>query len=352
MNGLGIRTFLGANTPEGFFSYYEPFIENKRAYVIKGGPGTGKSSLMKKVAGEMLKKEIFTEYAYCSSDPDSLDGVLFPQLGAVLVDGTPPHTLEPPVPGALGGIINIGEYWDEKKLQRSLKEIFMLQGRIKKCFERCYHYLGAAGKIYADISGSAKDCIDEEKADGFMAGFMKRNFPHAGGGNGKIHRRFLSGYTPKGYITFKDTIYTLCDKVFVFRDDFFTSPYFMKKAAAYLDQAGIDFYAFYSPTSPNEIEHIAVPSFSTALVTSEKGCDFEPSLTRKIHLKRFLREDFTFIRDRLLFSKKIYAACINEALESLKKEKALHDDLEEIYIEAMDFSKLGKVSERLCRAIV
>lgn len=352
MNGLGIRTFLGANTPEGFFSYYEPFIENKRAYVIKGGPGTGKSSLMKKVAGEMLKKEIFTEYAYCSSDPDSLDGVLFPQLGAVLVDGTPPHTLEPPVPGALGGIINIGEYWDEKKLQRSLKEIFMLQGRIKKCFERCYHYLGAAGKIYADISGSAKDCIDEEKADGFMAGFMKRNFPNAGGGNGKIHRRFLSGYTPKGYITFKDTIYTLCDKVFVFRDDFFTSPYFMKKAAAYLGQAGIDFYAFYSPTSPNEIEHIAVPSFSTALVTSEKGCDFEPSLTRKIHLKRFLREDFTFIRDRLLFSKKIYAACINEALESLKKEKALHDDLEEIYIEAMDFSKLGKVSERLCRAIV
>lgn len=352
MNGLGIRTFLGANTPEGFFSYYEPFIENKRAYVIKGGPGTGKSSLMKKVAGEMLKKEIFTEYAYCSSDPDSLDGVLFPQLGAVLVDGTPPHTLEPPVPGALGGIINIGEYWDEKKLQRSLKEIFMLQGRIKKCFERCYHYLGAAGKIYADISGSAKDCIDEEKTDGFMAGFMKRNFPNAGGGNGKIHRRFLSGYTPKGYITFKDTIYTLCDKVFVFRDDFFTSPYFMKKAAAYLEQAGIDFYAFYSPTSPNEIEHIAVPSFSTALVTSEKGCDFEPSLTRKIHLKRFLREDFTFIRDRLLFSKKIYSACINEALESLKKEKALHDDLEEIYIEAMDFSKLGKVSERLCRAIV
>lgn len=352
MNGLGIRTFLGANTPNGFFSYYEPFIEDKRAYVIKGGPGTGKSSLMKKVASELLKKNVFTEYAYCSSDPDSLDGVLFEKLGAVLVDGTPPHTLEPPVPGALGGIINVGEYWDEKKLQRSLREIFMLQSRIKKCFSRCYHYLGAAGKIYADVSENAKAHIDVKKADAFISGFMKKNFPTEKSEKGIEHKRFLSGFTPKGYITFKDTVYTLCDKVFVFKDDFFTSPYFMKKAAEYLRKAEVEFYAFYSPVSPNEIEHIAVPGVSAAIVTSSKECEFEPVGTRKIHLKRFLKEDFSFIKDREISAKKIFGVCIKEALDSLRAEKALHDDLEEIYVEAMDFTELDALAKRITAAIL
>lgn len=352
MNGQSIRTFLGANTPKGFFSYYEPFIENRRAYVIKGGPGTGKSSLMKRVASELLKKDIFAEYAYCSSDPDSLDGVLFPELSTVLVDGTPPHTLEPKIPGALGGIINIGEYWDEKTLQKSLREIFTLQDRIQKCFKRCYHFLGAAGNVYSDISETTKSYIDNKKAEKFLNNFMKKNFSKSKTGKGEISKRFLSGITPKGYITFKDTIYTLCDKVFVFKDEFFISPYFMQKAADYLEKAGYDFYAFYSPVSPHEIEHIAIPEASTALVTSEKNTDFAPVGTQKIHLKRFLNEDFSFIKNRMVFAKKIFNVCVKEAISSLSKEKSLHDDLEEIYIEAMDFKRLDNLVQRLAKAII
>ena len=352
MNGKSIRTFLGANTPNGFFSYYEPFIKDRKAYVIKGGPGTGKSSLMKKVASEVLKKDIFTEYAYCSSDPDSLDGVLFPELSTVLVDGTPLHTLEPPIPGALGGIINIGDYWNERILQRSLKEIFLLQDKIQKCFKRCYHFLGAAGNIYSDISETANGYLDEKKATRFINNFMRKNFPKSKNGHKEISKRFLSGITPKGYITFKDTIYTLCDKVFVFKDEFFISPFFMEKAADYLYNAGYDFYAFYSPISPCEISHIAIPEASIALVTAEKGIDFEPVGAQKTHLKRFLNEDFSFIKNRMSFAKKIFNICVKEAVSSLIKEKALHDDLEEIYIEAMDFKKTESLVTKLTNAII
>ena len=45
-------SFLGANTPKGFVSLfdelYNPY-DNTDAYIIKGGPGTGKSTLMKSV---------------------------------------------------------------------------------------------------------------------------------------------------------------------------------------------------------------------------------------------------------------------------------------------------------------
>jgi Cdc6-like AAA superfamily ATPase len=50
--------FLGANTPYGFYSLfnelYNPDSDDK-IYLIKGGPGTGKSSIMKRVASEAEK---------------------------------------------------------------------------------------------------------------------------------------------------------------------------------------------------------------------------------------------------------------------------------------------------------
>ena len=46
------HSFLGANTGEGFFSVYDEFCPPDSGvflWVIKGGPGCGKSSFMKAV---------------------------------------------------------------------------------------------------------------------------------------------------------------------------------------------------------------------------------------------------------------------------------------------------------------
>ena len=46
-------TFTAANTEKGFCSYFDELIHDeklKRVYLIKGGPGCGKSTLMKKIA--------------------------------------------------------------------------------------------------------------------------------------------------------------------------------------------------------------------------------------------------------------------------------------------------------------
>ena len=53
-------SFLGANTPKGFVSFfdelYNPY-DNCSAYIIKGGPGTGKSTLMKAICLECEKRK-------------------------------------------------------------------------------------------------------------------------------------------------------------------------------------------------------------------------------------------------------------------------------------------------------
>ena len=45
-----IQYFLGANSPTGFYSLYPELIQPERArtiYILKGGPGCGKSTLMR-----------------------------------------------------------------------------------------------------------------------------------------------------------------------------------------------------------------------------------------------------------------------------------------------------------------
>ena len=89
-----IQYFLGANAPSGFYSLYSELLPPetaRRIYILKGGPGCGKSTLMRQVGARMEEEGLTPEYILCSGDPDSLDALILPTLGAAIVDGTAPH---------------------------------------------------------------------------------------------------------------------------------------------------------------------------------------------------------------------------------------------------------------------
>ena len=94
--------FLGATTPAGFKGYFEPLRHEPgmQMYLIKSGPGCGKSTLMKRLAQAAEQQGQPIEKIHCASDPDSLDGVVFLQKHAAILDATAPHVVEPDAPGA------------------------------------------------------------------------------------------------------------------------------------------------------------------------------------------------------------------------------------------------------------
>jgi len=102
--------FAGGNTSKGFFSYYDyvlPQEKAERIFILKGGPGVGKSTFMKKIAEGLCSEGCDMEYMHCSSDPGSLDGVVFPKKGVAIIDGTAPHIVDPKNPGAVDEIIHL-----------------------------------------------------------------------------------------------------------------------------------------------------------------------------------------------------------------------------------------------------
>ena len=144
--------YLGANTPYGFFSYYDSIVSQQDArkiYCIKGGPGTGKSSFMRKIADKILSLGYDVEFIHCSSDDDSLDGIYVRRLKIALLDGTSPHIVDPKNPGAVDKIINLGEFWDEEKMCAERQGIIDTNREIGETFARAYKYLAAA-KAFGD----------------------------------------------------------------------------------------------------------------------------------------------------------------------------------------------------------
>lgn len=96
MEGKVRHMFPGNNTPHGFFSYYQYILSQQQAekiYCLKGGPGVGKSTFMRKIGEEMLEEGFDVDFLHCSSDPGSLDGIVITEKKIALIDATSPHVV-------------------------------------------------------------------------------------------------------------------------------------------------------------------------------------------------------------------------------------------------------------------
>ena len=85
--------FASSNSMTGFHSYFDTIYNPRKLekiYIIKGGPGTGKSSMIKAIKSSFKNKKC--ELFLCSSDPLSYDGIIIDKKIAV-IDGTSPHSI-------------------------------------------------------------------------------------------------------------------------------------------------------------------------------------------------------------------------------------------------------------------
>ena len=139
------RYFLGGNTARGFVSFYDGFCRGPEDFlwVIKGGPGCGKSSFMKTIGRAAEDAGLDTEYVLCSGDPDSVDGVYIPAWHTGYADGTAPHVIEAVTPGAAGLYLDLGQFYDRIALQKERRAIEDLQRRYQSLYREAYTLLAA-----------------------------------------------------------------------------------------------------------------------------------------------------------------------------------------------------------------
>ena len=91
-----MERFFGAATVDGSFDYIQNLTQTlSRRYFLKGRPGTGKSTFLKKIAAQARKRGYDTEAYRCALDPNSFDMVVVRELDFCIFDSTSPHEYFP-----------------------------------------------------------------------------------------------------------------------------------------------------------------------------------------------------------------------------------------------------------------
>ena len=343
------RLFPGGNTADGFVGFFSDIInvyEANRIYIIKGGPGVGKSSLMRRIGSFAEELGQPVEYFHCSSDPDSLDGVCLPRLRVAMMDGTAPHTVDPKAPGATDEIVNLGEYLDSGELAAHRNEINMLLKEIKRMFDRAYCYAAAAKRMRAVSAGAYS--VDERGVLRLQADLTQRLAERGGFGPpaGRVRDFYLSAFTPKGHVKFisgvnADTVWKIHTPWGIDASECLFS--LAKTARSY----GMNVERCRCALNAGRADHLIIDG--SLFITTDNGChgddvsaDLDAALDPYAKLLDAAQAET---------GKELFDSMIDRMTDSLRSAKQLHNELEQYYIDAMDFDGVDMLFDGLASAI-
>ena len=348
------KYFLAANSAEGFVSHfgdcYNPY-DGWKAYIIKGGPGTGKSSFMRYLAREGEKKNLKVEYFPCSSDPNSLDAVSFPEIKTVIMDGTAPHIVDPKFVGISENLLDFGVFWNEKILREKREEIIKLTLENKESHKRASDYIKTAGNLIKSNYETALKVTDIKKAELFAEKLIKKYIPKDDG-KGYEWVRFLSGITPFSVVSYADSLPFKYKNTVILRDEYGASSIVIfEKIRKYSVDSGYEIITVKNHILPSLIiDGIIIPELSLVFLRESKFMKINSDV-RRINTERFLKENCSN-KNNTKFNYEISKLLISKAVDTLNEAKSIHDDLEKCYVGAMDFEALTRFADEFKNKII
>lgn len=331
---MGQCYFSGSNSGEGFHNYFDGVVPSwerlNRYFMIKGGPGVGKSTLMKRVAAKAEEAGEEVEFFYCSGDPDSLDAVRLVKRGIVFADATSPHTMDPRFPGAVEEIVNLGEQIDRNRIIRYRDEVETFTKRNSRSYGRGYAFLRAAKALEEERYREITDCVDFEK----IAKLGKDIAARIGKKEERQSRRlFLEALSCKGRVGFAKEH---CEGNRVYRVLGEEKDVVTDLLAGVIEHDRKELFC--SPLCPNRVNHLLLREQEMFLTTST-GTDGV-----LLSAEEFLKKDCHELAERYSEEARRLEAL---AMNCFKECKRIHDDLEKIYRECVDFSAITERTERL-----
>ena len=287
--------FLGANSREGFSSLYRSFPGGDGAFlhIIKGGPGTGKSSFMRAIGKAAEERGLDVHYVLCSGDPSSLDGVYVPALGLAWMDGTAPHAAEPACFGADSDYVNLGTFCRTPFREEDRRTLRELQDSYRRLYAEAYRALAAVRRVETGAPDAPPAAL----------------LPADRAAPLTPERRFLHAISCEGELFLWAEIKKLCKQVDA------VSPASLQALSRDLERRGLPAIRCPSPLDPVEIETILLPWADRAFVAGSAFSGLE------------------------------------DALGMLREAKTLHDRIEALVRPYMDFAALSDYTEATLRTL-
>ena len=349
MNKKTPTFFASANGFDGFVSYFgkifDPY-EYERIFILKGGPGTGKSTFLKTVVKAFENKDDASiSVILCSSDPKSLDGVIIESKGRkiALLDGTAPHTTDPILPGAVEKMINLGEFWNETLLKNNTEIINNLSISKNNHYKNAYDYLSVAKRCDNIVFECVKACFNIKETEILNGIFSGENAPKS-----NIKTMILNAFCKQGFFELTPSYYDF-NKAIQIVGVYGSEYLFMDKILEFGERYSENIIISPSPLDQSKIDSVYFEKEKTYVYVGKKVFK-ENTVTvdtsryvdvKKLDLNRNKIETLYKEREAMLWC----------ATDEFNNAAIAHEALEKIYTAAMNFKKCDKVINKVCEEI-
>lgn len=352
--GLETRYFLGANTGAGYCSFFSHFLRQpgRCVHILKGGPGCGKSTFLKKLGAHAQNRSRDVVYLHCSGDPDSLDGVYFPETNTAWLDGTTPHICDPVLFGVTGNYLDLGAFCRTESLDTV--RIRQLNADCALFYRRAYEYLTAAAALDTRKQPGLLFPEDRAAVRRRAAGTAQREFSAVkkDAVPGRIEKRFLSAITCEGRCSFPQTLEALADRAYVLDNACGLAEDYLRVIREYALRRGLRLIVCPDPLLPERTEAVLIPSLRLAFLAAPEKVQLSDVSTRHIRLDAVPdAARLRALRTQMRADARLQRQAIDAAIRQLQAAKLLHDELEAVYQPCMDFDALTAFTDQYAKAL-
>ncbi len=339
------RCFFGCNAGSGFHTFFNflPRLEGARIVIVKGGPGTGKSTFISAIGETFARQGYDLEYQHCSLDPRSYDAVVIPALKAVVTAATGHHVFDPDNPGAVDEILNLGDHWDTERLRRHAREIREINLEAERLFRSAFRVLNAARQFLANVEDIHRERQDPRElsavAERIIEGVLFRSGPETYGAE---RHAYISSNTPEGAI---HNVTTLLRQetaaVAVKGEPGMGRTRILEAVAEKAKCRGFDVEYYHRPIDPRLLDHVHIPALNFLVTTQPEDLP-----------ARIVKECFTLqgkragrlsgLQDEISENTARYERTLSLAMQILARIRAEHGVLEKYYTDSMDFDGVGR----------
>ncbi len=331
--------FAAYNGYNGFKSLFDPLFDPKRhdrVFILKGGPGTGKSTLLKGLIKWGNNKGAECDAVYCSSDPSSLDGVIIRkgEKSVAMLDGTSPHIYDPKFPGAKDEIINLGDAFNTDMLISKANIITSLGTKKSEAYSDAYSCLKIAGEIKRAINELYDRALDRELISDITESIYDRLSDDEISYTHDVY--CISSFSRQGY-TRLDDVYKGDRTVIGLLGNGYTEYKVMKSLASRLTEQNRATVICPSPFGDGEIEAIYTENY---MIITGNPADIDIDTTPILKSEPDIRGLQDLYNSALVLSK-----------DSFKSASEWHFKLEDIYSDCMDFKNNDTVFDNITEKI-
>ncbi|MGN7471042.1 PRK06851 family protein [Brevibacillus sp. SAFN-007a] len=346
--------YAAGNTARGYKTFFDSVLQGmERVYILSGVVEGVTSPLIEAIGKEMSRKTNQVEWIHSPFVNGQYDGVIFHEWKVAIMDGSYPRLWRPTAPGVTDIQVNLQSAVNTDQLAPYKRHIAAWYEDIFTKSEAAYQAFGEALRIHDEWEAPYIDNLNREEANRVTEEVIALFFGEEKlGKKARVRRMYLGAATPRGPV---DHIMKLTDSLqkryFIKGRPGSGKSTMLKKLVVEAENRGFDVEVYHCGLDPHSLDMVIVPEKGLAIFDSTAPHEYFPSKETDEVIDMYKRAIASGTDEKyeeeLADIKARYTQKIKEATASLLAAKELRDQVNSVYAEAADQSRLKAVAQAI-----